>query len=111
MLALRQLINDTGNNIAMFKQLANVPPAQVSNFRNDMYLASEAFRTMKKIGKPTLAAADWAVLDNYKNHIDKATKFIPTWVKVAVALALDSAQWWAGSVSWSPLARRSARII
>jgi len=25
---------------------------------------------------------------NYKAHIDNATKFIPTWVKVAVALAL-----------------------
>ena len=28
------------------------------------------------------------MLDNYKKHIDKATKFIPTWVKVAVAMAL-----------------------
>ncbi len=28
------------------------------------------------------------VLANYKKHIDHATKFIPTWVKVAVALAL-----------------------
>jgi len=28
------------------------------------------------------------VLKNYKKHIDAATRFIPTWVKVAVALAL-----------------------
>ena len=28
------------------------------------------------------------MLKNYKKHIDNATKFIPTWVKVAVALAL-----------------------
>ena len=28
------------------------------------------------------------MLKNYKGHIDNATKFIPTWVKVAVALAL-----------------------
>ena len=27
-------------------------------------------------------------MKNYKKHIDGATKFIPTWVKVAVALAL-----------------------
>ena len=27
-------------------------------------------------------------MDNYKKHIDVATKFIPGWVKVAVALAL-----------------------
>ncbi|HTY56783.1 MAG TPA: inorganic phosphate transporter [Candidatus Binataceae bacterium] len=87
-LALRQLINETRNNVAIYKQLASVPPAQVSNLRNDMYLVSEAFRVMKKIGQPQLAAADWATLDNYKSHIDKATKFIPSWVKVAVALAL-----------------------
>jgi PiT family inorganic phosphate transporter len=88
MLALRQLINDTGNNIAMYKELAHVPPAQVSNFRNEMYLVSEAFRLMKRTDQPNISAADWAVLDNYKAHIDKATKFIPSWVKVAVALAL-----------------------
>ena len=35
-----------------------------------------------------LAAADVAVLKNYKGHVDKATRFIPLWVKVAVALAL-----------------------
>jgi inorganic phosphate transporter, PiT family len=28
------------------------------------------------------------VLGNYKKYLDNATKFIPTWVKVAVALAL-----------------------
>jgi phosphate/sulfate permease len=29
-----------------------------------------------------------AALKNYKGKVDKATKFIPDWVKVAVALAL-----------------------
>ena len=43
---------------------------------------------MKKSGNPKLTDSDWMVLDNYKKHIDSATKFIPTWVKVAVALAL-----------------------
>ena len=28
------------------------------------------------------------MLANYRKHIDNATKFIPTWVKVAVAIAL-----------------------
>jgi PiT family inorganic phosphate transporter len=53
-----------------------------------MYLVSEAFRLMKKSNTPPIADADWAVLNNYKKHIDGATKFIPIWVKVAVALAL-----------------------
>jgi PiT family inorganic phosphate transporter len=55
-----------------------------------MYLTSEAFRLLKKqkLANPALTAAEWTVLDNYKKHIDVATKFIPTWVKVAVAMAL-----------------------
>jgi PiT family inorganic phosphate transporter len=28
------------------------------------------------------------VIDNYRHYLDYATKFIPTWVKVAVAIAL-----------------------
>ena len=88
MLALRVLINDIGTEMAQFKQLASVPREHVRNFRNDMYLVSEALRLMQKSGKPQLAAADVATLKNYKSHIDKATRFIPTWVKVAVALAL-----------------------
>jgi PiT family inorganic phosphate transporter len=88
MLALRVLINDIGTEMAQFKQLAAVPHEHVRNFRNDMYLVSEALRLMQKSGKPQLAAADVAVLKNYKGHIDRATRFIPLWVKVAVALAL-----------------------
>jgi PiT family inorganic phosphate transporter len=88
MLALRVLINDIGTEMAQFKELVLVPQTQVRNFRNDMYLVSEALRLMQKSGKPVFAAADVAVLKNYKSHIDKATRFIPLWVKVAVALAL-----------------------
>ena len=43
---------------------------------------------MKKTGQPAMGAADEKVLENYKSHVDKSTKFIPGWVKVAVALAL-----------------------
>src|SRR6201987_6226890 len=88
MLAMRSLVNAVGTEMAQFKDLARVPNEQVRNFRNDMYLTSEALRIMQKSGKPHLAAADVAVLKNYKTHIDRATRFIPLWVKVAVALAL-----------------------
>src|ERR1017187_8107364 len=43
---------------------------------------------MQKSGQPEFAAADVEVLKNYKKQIDSATKFIPNWVKVAVAMAL-----------------------
>jgi PiT family inorganic phosphate transporter len=53
-----------------------------------MYVVSEALRLMQKSGKPQFSAADMNVLADYKKHIDSATKFIPLWVKVAVAMAL-----------------------
>jgi len=87
-LALRQLVSDIGNETALFGELAKIPNNQVRNFRNDMYLVSEALRLMQKTHQPDISAADWAVLGNYKKHVDNATKFIPTWVKVAVAMAL-----------------------
>jgi inorganic phosphate transporter, PiT family len=88
MLALRVMINDIGTEMAQFKELAKVPREQVRNFRNDMYVVSEAIRLMQKSGKPTFTPPDVAVLKNYKVHVDHSTRFIPLWVKVAVALAL-----------------------
>jgi PiT family inorganic phosphate transporter len=88
MLALRQLVSGIGNETVLFGELGKVPHDRVRNFRNDMYIASEALRLMKKNKQPDISASDWEVLDNYKKHVDAATRFIPTWVKVAVAMAL-----------------------
>jgi len=68
--------------------LAQMPAASVPNVRNDMYLASEAIRLIQKDKKITLDAAAAANLKTFKTKIDAATKFIPLWVKVAVAIAL-----------------------
>jgi inorganic phosphate transporter, PiT family len=88
MLALRELVSDIGNETVLFGELRKVPNDRVRNFRNDMYLVSEALRLMQKTHQPDIAASDWQVLTNYKKHVDAATKFIPLWVKVAVAMAL-----------------------
>ena len=87
-LALRQIVNDIANELSEFEALSKVPPDRVRNFRNDMYLVSEALRVMQKSNPVKFSDADWVILDNYKKHLDTATKFIPGWVKVAVALAL-----------------------
>jgi PiT family inorganic phosphate transporter len=91
MLALRELVSDIGNETVLFGELSKVPNDRVRNFRNDMYVASEALRLMKKNHQPASPAIsdnDWKGLDNYKKHVDASTRFIPTWVKVAVAIAL-----------------------
>ena len=71
--------------------IRKVPAAAVQNVRNDMYLASEAVRLMKKGG--VLAQAHFsedevASLTLFQKALDAGTKFIPTWVKVSVAIAL-----------------------
>ena len=88
MLALRTLVSDVGNETALFGELSRVPNDRVRNFRNDMYLVSEALRLMQKHKQGGISASDWSVLTNYKKHIDYSTRFIPSWVKVAVAMAL-----------------------
>ena len=87
-LALRELVEDLNHEVALYKEFKAVPSSQQANVRNDMYVASEAIRLMQKSKNPAFTADENAALTNYKSKVDKATKFIPTWVKVAVALAL-----------------------
>jgi PiT family inorganic phosphate transporter len=68
---------------------AQLPAESVTNVRNDMYLTSEAVRLISKDAHSK--AFDAETLSNlgaFKKQIDRATKFIPLWVKVAVAIAL-----------------------
>ncbi len=88
MLALRELVNDLKNEVALYKDYKAVPANQQTNVRNDMYVASEAVRLMEKSKAFPFTAQETAALDAYRGKVDKATKFIPGWVKVAVALAL-----------------------
>jgi PiT family inorganic phosphate transporter len=88
MLAMRTLVNDVGTETSIYKEMKNVPSDRVRNFRNDLYLVSEVLRITTKAGQPKFAPADAAILANYKKHVDHSTRFIPTWVKVAVAMAL-----------------------
>jgi PiT family inorganic phosphate transporter len=86
--AMQTLVGDLAHDLSIYKELKGVPPEKTRNFRNDMYLVSEGLRLMDKSHQPTISAPDWAVLKNYRKHLDNATKFIPAWVKVAVAIAL-----------------------
>ena len=87
-LALRELVEDLSHEVALYKEFKSVPANQQTNVRNDMYVASEALRLMQKNKNPAFTAQENTTLTAYKSRVDKATKFIPGWVKVAVALAL-----------------------
>lgn len=86
--ALVALTREIDRSVAGRSSLASVPAEQTGNIRNDMYLSSEALKQMAKAGTPAFTAEDAAVLTQYRGYLDQATKFIPDWVKVAVAIAL-----------------------
>jgi PiT family inorganic phosphate transporter len=86
--SLAVLVRDIAQQVTTYGSLAKVPADVVGNTRNDMYLVSEALRFLMKDKEAELSAGDVAVLNAYKGSLDSATKFIPGWVKIAVAIAL-----------------------
>jgi len=86
--ALAAIAGSIGDQVQQHDTLAKVPAAAVANVRNDMYLASETIRLVDKDAHVRLAADTHDKLMAFKKNIDAATKFIPLWVKVAVAIAL-----------------------
>jgi PiT family inorganic phosphate transporter len=86
--SLAVLVRDIGTQVDQYGSLAKVPAEAVGNTRNDMYLASEALRFLMKDKENDLSKDEVATLNTYKKSLDSATKFIPLWVKVAVAIAL-----------------------
>ena len=86
--ALAQIAADVGNMVSTHASLGQVPAAAVQNMRNDMYLASETIRLMLKTKSPAFDPVTVEDLAAFKRSLDQATKFIPLWVKVAVAIAL-----------------------
>ncbi len=86
--ALAAITGSIGAQVKEHGSLAKVPAAAVSNVRNDMYLASESIRSLEKNDKVVLDADARNNLKAFKKQIDAATKFIPLWVKIAVAIAL-----------------------
>jgi phosphate/sulfate permease len=86
--SLAVLVRDISNQVTQYGSLAKFPADAVGNTRNDMYLASEAIRFLMKDKESELSGDEIATLNSYKGSLDSATKFIPTWVKIAVAIAL-----------------------
>jgi len=86
--ALAALIGSIGEQVKEHSSLRGVPTAAVANVRNDMYLASETVRFLSASGAVHVDSDTKADLIAFKKLIDSATKFIPLWVKVAVAIAL-----------------------
>ncbi|MBW8890752.1 MAG: inorganic phosphate transporter, partial [Burkholderiales bacterium] len=86
--ALAAMADSIGQQVRQAGSLAKLPADAVANVRNDMYLTSEAIRHLDKDPTAKLDASSQVNLKAFKKQVDDATKFIPLWVKVAVAIAL-----------------------
>ena len=86
--ALAAAVARIATDVAPYGAFARVPIELSGNIRNDMYLADEALRVIDSKHLVPFKAEEAEAIQNYRRTLDRSTKFIPTWVKVAVALAL-----------------------
>jgi inorganic phosphate transporter, PiT family len=86
--SLAVLIRDIDKQVKEYGSFAKIPAEVVGNTRNDMYLVDEALRNLMKDQDSELLKEEVATLNTYKQSLDASAKFIPTWVKVSVAIAL-----------------------
>ena len=86
--SLAVLVKDISDSVEQYGSVARTPLDKVQNLRNDMYLASEAFRVLAKDKENELTAEEKGQIADFKKQLDSATKFIPLWVKICVAIAL-----------------------
>ena len=73
--------------MSSFQKLSDVPRKDRTKVRSDLYLVDEALGKLVKQGKIN-EAGEKAAVGRYRKNLDDSTRFIPLWVKVAVALAL-----------------------
>jgi PiT family inorganic phosphate transporter len=84
MVELNQTISTKLSKVQTFNDLSE---ADRRSMRTDVFLVGESIGKLlktKKVTDPTMKKT----LTDYKADLDRLTKYIPTWVKVAVALAL-----------------------
>ena len=87
--ALASLTDHLGERVGHYGDLKDIPEAEVSSLRNDMYLSTTAFKGLDKAKLlPEFDGQQQKVVKEYRSSLDSFLQYIPTWVKVAVALAL-----------------------
>ncbi|WP_374663138.1 inorganic phosphate transporter [Acinetobacter sp.] len=87
--ALASLTDHLGERVAQYGDVHQIPEKEISVIRNDMYLSTTAFKRLDKADQlPALNAEQKKTVKEYRSNLDSFLQYIPTWVKVAVALAL-----------------------
>ncbi|MBV8682461.1 MAG: inorganic phosphate transporter, partial [Caulobacteraceae bacterium] len=85
--AMDVLASDIEAQVKQYGSIRHIPSAAVPNVRNEMYLVGEGVRLIGK-QKGVLAAAEAKPVSAFGKNLQAGTRFIPTWVKISVAIAL-----------------------
>ncbi len=85
--ALASLSGDIAGKVQSYGAISHVPAEATPNVRNDMYLTAEAVRSLTK-APGAISGAELGALKSYGQDLNQGTRYIPTWVKVSVAIAL-----------------------
>jgi len=85
--ALALVSGDIANQVKSYGSVGHVPAAATPSVRNEMYMAADAVRLLPAEGAK-FSAPEAATLKAYQTNLQKGTRYIPDWVKIAVAIAL-----------------------
>ncbi|ENV94050.1 inorganic phosphate transporter [Acinetobacter sp. AOR15_HL] len=87
--ALASMTDHLGERVSSYSNLKDIPEAAISEIRNDMYLSTTTFKRLDKADAlPKMDKSQEKLVKEYRSSLDSFLQYIPTWVKVAVALAL-----------------------
>jgi PiT family inorganic phosphate transporter len=86
--AIVAVSRDLTQRVESYGAFSRIPAEATPNVRNDMYLVLDAARMIAKKPAAGLAEPEVAALADYQKRLETGTRYIPTWVKVAVAIAL-----------------------
>jgi inorganic phosphate transporter, PiT family len=84
---LASLSADIATQVQASGTVAHVAAAATTNVRNDMFLVAETVRQMEKQGMH-FSPQEAGTIKDFRGVLDASTKFIPSWVKITVAIAL-----------------------
>jgi len=88
--AMTTLSADISQRIRGYGAISNIPAAATGNLRNDMYLVLDTSKliTKAKDAGTRFRPAELKAIDGYQKNLEQGTRYIPIWVKLAVAVAL-----------------------
>jgi PiT family inorganic phosphate transporter len=88
--AITTLSGDISQRIQSYGAISNIPAAATGNLRNDMYLVLDTSKliTKAKDAGTRFRPDELKAIGGYQKNLEQGTRYIPLWVKLAVAIAL-----------------------